>query len=211
MKKKLREEINRYNKMATYSTDANLTEQYIDYLLELPWRQKSPEAKGLGFARQKLAENHHGLTEIKQRIIEHLAVQEKAGELAGQIICFVGPPGVGKTSLASSIAEATGRKFLRISMGGMRDVAEIQGHRRTYIGAMPGQIIQAMKEAQVINPLLLIDEIDKVERDFRSNPVHALLLALDPQQNKKFIDTYLGNDVPYDLSQVMFICTANQI
>jgi ATP-dependent Lon protease len=157
-----------------------------------------------------LNQNHYGLTEVKEKILDYLAVQEKVQNLTGRVICLVGPAGVGKTSLVSSIAEATGRKYFRISMNGIQDIAEIQGHRRTYIAAMPGQIIQAIKEVQVINPLFLIDEIDKTNRSHQGDPANALLSVLDPKQNKKFVDTYLGNDVPYDLSQVMFICTANR-
>jgi ATP-dependent Lon protease len=177
--------------------------------MNLPWYQKTKEIKDLGFARQKLDEKHYGLSEIKERIIEYLAAQQKAEKTLGQVICLVGPPGVGKTSLAYSIAEATGRKFVSVSMGGIRDVSEIQGHRRTYIGAMPGRIIQAMKKVQVINPCFLIDEVDKISSDYRGDPVYALLEMLDPNQNKKFIDNYLGEEVPYNLSEAMFICTAN--
>ena len=166
----------------------------------------------MNFAQQKLDENHFGLSEIKGKVIEYLAAQQKAGKPLNQVICLVGPPGVGKTSLASSIAEATGRKFVSISLGGVRDVAEISGHRRTYIGAMPGKIIQAMKKVQVINPLFLIDEIDKISSyDHRGDPVYALLEVLDPSQNKKFVDNYLGEEVPYNLSEVMFLCTANTL
>ncbi|CAG8744998.1 10778_t:CDS:2, partial [Ambispora leptoticha] len=167
------------------------------------------EINDLNFARQKLDEKHYGLVEIKEKIIEYLAAQQKANKTLGQVVCLVGPPGVGKTSLAASIAEATGRNFVSISVGGIRDVAEIQGHRRTYIGAMPGRIVQAMKKAQVINPCFLIDEVDKISADYRGDPAYALLEALDPNQNKKFIDNYLGEEVPYNLSEVMFICTAN--
>jgi ATP-dependent Lon protease len=166
----------------------------------------------LNFAQRKLDENHFGLSEIKGKVIEYLAAQQKANKPLSQVICLVGPPGVGKTSLATSIAEATGRKFVSISLGGARDVAEINGHRRTYIGAMPGKIIQAMKKAQVINPLFLIDEIDKISSyDHRGDPVYALLEVLDPSQNKKFVDNYLGEEVPYNLSEVMFLCTANTL
>lgn len=177
--------------------------------MNLPWYQKTEEISDLEFARRKLNEKHYGLIEIKEKIIEYLAAQQKANKSLGQVICLVGPPGVGKTSLAASIAEATGRKFTSISVGGVRDVAEIQGHRRTYIGAMPGRIIQAMKKAQVVNPCFLIDEVDKFSSDYRGDPAYALLEALDPNQNKKFIDNYLGEEVPYNLSEVMFICTAN--
>jgi len=149
------------------------------------------------------------LSKVKERIIGFLAEQQKANRALGQVICLVGPPGTGKTSLATSIAEATGRKFVNISVGGIRDVAEIQGHRSTYIGAMPGRIIQAMKKAQVINPCFLIDEIDKISSDYRGDPAYALLEILDPNQNKRFIDSYLGEEMPYNLSEVMFICTAN--
>ena len=166
----------------------------------------------MNFAQRKLDENHFGLSEIKGKVIEYLAAQQKANKPLSQVICLVGPPGVGKTSLATSIAEATGRKFVSISLGGARDVAEINGHRRTYIGAMPGKIIQAMKKAQVINPLFLIDEIDKISSyDHRGDPVYALLEVLDPSQNKKFVDNYLGEEVPYNLSEVMFLCTANTL
>jgi ATP-dependent Lon protease len=177
--------------------------------VNLPWYQKTEEISDLEFARRKLNEKHYGLSEIKEKIVEYLAAQQKANKSLGQVICLVGPPGVGKTSLAASIAEATGRKFVSISVGGVRDVAEIQGHRRTYIGAMPGRIIQAMKKAQVVNPCFLIDEVDKFSSDYRGDPAYALLEALDPNQNKKFIDNYLGEEVPYNLSEVMFICTAN--
>jgi ATP-dependent Lon protease len=177
----------------------------------LPWHQKTKEINDLESARQKLDEKHYGLLEIKEKIIEYLAAQQKANKSLGQVVCLVGPPGVGKTSLAASIAEATGRKFVSISVGGVRDVAEIQGHRRTYIGAMPGRIIQAMKKVKVVNPLFLIDELDKISNDFRGDPAYALLEILDPNQNKKFVDNYLGEEVPYNLSQVMFICTANSL
>lgn len=163
------------------------------------------------FAQRKLDENHFGLSEIKGKIIEYLAAQQKAGKPLNQVICLVGPPGVGKTSLASSIAEAMGRKFVSISLGGARDVAEISGHRRTYIGAMPGKIIQAMKKVKVINPCFLIDEIDKISSDYRGDPASALLQVLDPNQNKEFKDDYLGQEVPYNLSEVMFLCTANTL
>jgi ATP-dependent Lon protease len=205
----VKEEIERYESMPSNYGESNVVKQYIDWLMNLPWYQKTKEIKDLEFARKKLDEKHYGLFEIKERIIEYLAAQQRAEKTLGQVICLVGPPGVGKTSLAYSIAEAIGRKFVSVSMGGIRDVSEIQGHRRTYIGAMPGRIIQAMKKAQVINPCFLIDEVDKISSDYRGDPVYALLEILDHNQNKKFIDNYLGEEVPYDLSQAMLICTAN--
>lgn len=212
VKKIVQEEIERYESIPSHSSEANIIKQYVDWLINLPWWKKSNEIKDLNFARQKLEENHYGLSDIKERIIEHLAAQQKANKPLSQVICLIGPPGVGKTSLASSIATATGREFVSISVGGTRDVAEISGHRRTYIGAMPGKIIQAMKKVQVINPLFLIDEIDKISPyDHRGDPAYALLEILDPNQNKKFVDNYLGEEVPYNLSEVMFICTANTL
>ncbi|WNE40266.1 MAG: Lon protease 1 [Mycoplasmataceae bacterium] len=205
----VKEELERYESMPSNYGESNIVKQYIDWLMNLPWYQKTKEIKDLEFARQKLDEKHYGLFEIKERIIEYLAAQQRAEKTLGQVICLVGPPGVGKTSLAYSVAEATGRKFVSVSMGGIRDVSEIQGHRRTYIGAMPGRIVQAMKKVQVINPCFLIDEVDKISSDYRGDPVYALLEMLDPNQNKKFIDNYLGEEVPYNLSEVMFICTAN--
>ena len=165
----------------------------------------------MDFARQKLDQNHYGLLEIKEKIIEYLAARQMSNKPLGQVLCLVGPPGVGKSTLASSIAEAMGLKFVSISVAGIRDVAEIVGHRRTYIGAMAGKIIQAMRKSKVINPLFLINEIDKIADDYRGDPESALLEVLDTNQNKEFIDDYLGSDVPYDLSQVTFICTANSV
>ncbi|CAG8727783.1 1613_t:CDS:1, partial [Ambispora leptoticha] len=178
VKKVVREEIERYDSMPSNSSEANIIKQYVDWLINLPWYQRSKEINDVEFARQKLDEKHYGLSEIKVKIIEYLAAQQKANKSLGQVICLVGPPGVGKTSLAASIAETTGRKFVSISVGGIRDVAEVQGHRRTYIGAMPGRIIQAMKKAQVINPCFLIDEIDKISSDYRGDPAYALLEIL---------------------------------
>ena len=209
VKRVIRKEIKNYESMFPYSSEANVIKSYIDHVLDLPWWQESQEIKDLNFARRKLDENHYGLTEIKQRIIEYLAVKQRVDNVAGQIICLVGPAGTGKTSLASSIAEATGRTFVCFSVAGIKDVSEIRGHRRTYVAAMSGRIIQNIKKAQVLNPLILIDEIDKIS--YRSDPSDALLEILDPEQNKTFIDDYLGNDIPYDLSKVMFICTANNI
>ena len=169
-------------------------------------------------ARQKLDQKHYDLKEVKEEIIEYLSARkrvltssEKSEQAFGEIICLEGPPGVGKSSLASTIAEAMGRKFVSVSLSGVYDAAEILGHRTTYIGAMPGRIIQKMREAKVINPLFLVDEVDKISSDYRTNPAYALLRVFDPKFNKEFIDNYLGENVPYNLSEVMFICTANNV
>lgn len=209
VKKVVREEIKLYEKMHSQSSEANMILQHIQLLMELPWYQKSEEINDLDFAQQQLDREHFGLEKIKERIIEHLAVIQRTKNSLGSIVCLVGPPGVGKTSLASSIAKATGRNFVRMSLGGVSDEAEIRGHRRTYIGALPGKIIQEMRKAKVINPLFLIDEIDKVAYGRHGDPSSALLEALDPNQNDKFADNYLGSEVPYNLSRVLFICTAN--
>jgi ATP-dependent Lon protease len=209
VKKTLGEEIKKYSSLNFQSGESGVIKQHIETVLDLPWWGKSDEVNNLDFAMKKLDENHYGLEEIKERIIEYLAEKQKAGSKSGQVICFVGPPGVGKTSLAESIAEATGRKFVSISLGGLQDVAEIQGHRKTYVGSMPGRIIQGMKKAGTKNPLFLVDEIDKVSYSFKGDPSNALLEILDPNQNKKFVDNYIGGDLPFDLSEVMFICTAN--
>ena len=202
-------ELQKYKMMSPMSAEASVVRGYIDWMLNIPWKKKSKIRTDLGKASDVLEEDHYGLEEVKERILEYLAVQKRVKKLKGPVLCLVGPPGVGKTSLGESIARATNRKFVRMSLGGVRDEAEIRGHRRTYIGSMPGRIIQKLSKSEVKNPLFLLDEIDKMGMDFRGDPASALLEVLDPEQNHTFNDHYL--EVDYDLSDIMFVCTANSM
>jgi ATP-dependent Lon protease len=208
-KDKAQAELNKLKNMAPMSAEATVVRSFIDWMVNIPWSKKSRVRKDLAAAQQILDEDHYGLEEVKDRIIEYLAVQNRVKRSKGPVLCLVGPPGVGKTSLGESIARATNRKFVRMALGGVRDEAEIRGHRRTYIGSMPGKVMQKMAKTAVVNPLFLLDEIDKMGMDMRGDPASALLEVLDPEQNNSFNDHYL--EVDYDLSDVFFICTSNSM
>ena len=202
-------EVKKLRGMSPMSAEATVVRNYLDWMLSIPWKKRTRNKKDLRAAREVLDADHHGMEKVKERILEYLAVNTRTNKIGGPILCLVGPPGVGKTSLGKSVARATGRKFVRMSLGGVRDESEIRGHRRTYIGSMPGKVIQGMKKAKSSNPLFLLDEVDKLGHDWRGDPASALLEVLDPEQNCAFNDHYL--EVDYDLSDVMFVTTANTL
>jgi ATP-dependent Lon protease len=208
-KEKATSELGKLKLMSPMSAEATVVRNYVDWLVKVPWKKRTKVLQNLEEAERILEEDHYGLEKVKERILEYLAVQQRVKKLKGPILCLVGAPGVGKTSVGQSIARATNRKFIRMSLGGVRDEAEIRGHRRTYIGSMPGKIVQNMGKVKVRNPLFLLDEVDKMSMDFRGDPSSALLEVLDPEQNSTFNDHYL--EVDYDLSEVMFVCTANTL
>ena len=206
---KIKKEINKFSKMMPSSAEATVIRNYVETILGLPWNQASKVNVNLKKAEKILNEDHYGLDKVKERVLEYLAVIHLSKAIKGPILCLVGPPGVGKTSIARSIARASGREFVRMSLGGVRDEAEIRGHRRTYIGAIPGRVISCLKDAGTNNPVFLFDEVDKIGADFKGDPASALLEVLDPEQNNTFTDHFL--EIPFDLSKVMFITTANSI
>ncbi|MEF1298901.1 AAA family ATPase, partial [Vibrio parahaemolyticus] len=208
-REKTEQELQKLKMMSPMSAEATVVRSYIDWMVSVPWTKRSKVKKNLAKAEDILNEDHYGLERVKERILEYLAVQNRINKLKGPILCLVGPPGVGKTSLGRSIASATGRKYVRMALGGVRDEAEIRGHRRTYIGSLPGKLIQKMSKVGVKNPLFLLDEIDKMSSDMRGDPASALLEVLDPEQNNSFNDHYL--EVDYDLSDVMFVATSNSM